>query len=78
MDKDELIKQLRYEVQELTKTVAHLQKVANAPSELAQYKEWHEAMQRQLAKRYAQIRELTKQIKDAEKILELTAAYFKV
>lgn len=78
MDKDELIKQLRYEVQELTKTVKHLQKVANAPSELAQYKEWHVAMQRQLAKRYAQIHELTKQIKDAEKILELTAAYFKV
>lgn len=75
MDKDELIKQLRYEVQELTKTVTHLQKVANAPSELAQYKEWLEAMQRQLAKRYAQIHELTKQNWKLQQELEQYRSY---
>jgi predicted RNase H-like nuclease (RuvC/YqgF family) len=44
--------------------------VRDQDDKIAQYKEWHEAMLRQFAKRYAQIHELTNQVKELEKCQE--------
>lgn len=68
VDKDELIEELRLKVELMTDAVAHLRKETpeqpGLREELAQYKEWFEAMTRQLAKRHNQIHELTTRIKE--------------
>lgn len=66
----------RAEVEELLLHIAELRKSFAAQNkEIAQYKEWHEATQRQLAKRYAQISELTERNKTLVTVLKCNNLY---